>query len=1343
MTAVGNKKGVDIMKKWISLVLACVLLMSCLPMPATVEAAQFTDTGVFQYYYDQLTTSNSQTIYNLLVTMLNDGRLQTGTASVELLTNGVSFQSREALMVDFIAARDAFMLDHNVFYVDFDKLSVTYTESGASQQALMGIGREDTYLRDGYYAGNVAKAVGDFEAVVDQIAETAARETELEEQVRSAYTQVMDRVEYALEQDAKPENVPFVRDAFGALVKGQSVCEGYARAMKAVLDKMGIANVLVQGMYADEKGELVEPHMWNYVRMDDYRWYLLDATMGDGHAPYAQEDLYFLCSTKDQVFEDYLSDGQISLSSNSKVFVYPELSTAAYVPLSDAFYLVDDNASMVSYCGMNFRETEEAGKTILCSYNGSQWYYYANYMCYFFAAVSDYESTVYKYDSEGCFNNVAGLGFFAVTDLKAPDQPVRSQENLAAVTDLASYVFFNGKPEEIYDMSQVGEATNLTSVRPFVVEREPVTSLLRGGQTYEVKLRYSKDLKLGNAAVAPTLTWLNESDFLKESGAAVSDFQWDGKATISFTLTTATTYDARLTYSFRLNGLVGSGTTSAPQDFSFSVYNISKFACPKIEGDINVVYANTPALIADNNLAENEWVGENGAEISKDLPNRLALVATTLTGDAQDKLLSDIPGANASNSQTFDLSLGLCGTQVAYVTGKPVKVFIPFPEGYTPGQTNVTFKAYHFDADGNAEEVNCVTTEKGIIVMCSAFSPYAVTAVEGASADKKVVITATGNGSTSDADDFVSLAAGASETVTITADPGYVIDRVLLNGQELADRSGKKTTQVTLSADALEANNTLEATFVLQVMSSSTSETDYVASLSTTMNEPVVGEPFTVSVDVTRQGQSEFASAELKVSFDPNKLTFNQDASNLNGAEVTVTGGVIDLADYGASQSLGNGVYQLSFTPTEAGAAEVLLSEAAFSDQESASDYDLVESALSSPKLTLQIQRQQFSVTLADIFTGPETVYNGDDYTFRVENPHYNYGNIQATVDGHKAEVIANGDGTYTVKNVTGKLVITGERTPKSFEVDFQPAGLVQVESYVATYLEDYAFPLPTDIPPSTVAGTHYSVDTITIGGQPYTGFSELDRVVTIPGVDVIGDIVVTIKATPIDRNQATVDVQGTGAGFVTDYANVADLNKPYSLTVIPAAGWGYTITATMGGQTVTLVSSGDTYTVENVTGDLVFTVERVLIKDGLMVHQYLSVDGATMWLVVNTTQPEGGHLYTYDGSPMFWSDDYKGYCYLVLADNLTVDDASAKIDTAQGEAVKIVQDGDVNMTNIVDANDAQLVYNIYNAMYNDFDALTMEKFLRADVTHNGMVNVGDASAIIQQILGITTAPTE
>ena len=71
---------------------------------------------------------------------------------------------------------------------------------------------------------------------------------------------------------------------------------------------------------------------------------------------------------------------------------------------------------------------------------------------------------------------------------------------------------------------------------------------------------------------------------------------------------------------------------------------------------------------------------------------------------------------------------------------------------------------------------------------------------------------------------------------------------------------------------------------------------------------------------------------------------------------------------------------------------------------------------------------------------------------------------------------------------------------------------------------------------------------------------------------------------------------------------------------------------------------------------------------------------------------------------------------------------------TKEAAAVEIAYDCDVNGTTLVDVNDAQLVYNMYNAVYGDFETVTMLTFLRADVNGSKDLNVEDVSAIINAI---------
>jgi transglutaminase/protease-like cytokinesis protein 3 len=72
-----------------------------------------------------------------------------------------------------------------------------------------------------------------------------------------------------------------IHTAYGALIQGDAVCDGYAEAFKYLLDKLDIENVLIFGE-GNEEGEFIGEinHAWNLVMVDgQYRHF--DVTWND------------------------------------------------------------------------------------------------------------------------------------------------------------------------------------------------------------------------------------------------------------------------------------------------------------------------------------------------------------------------------------------------------------------------------------------------------------------------------------------------------------------------------------------------------------------------------------------------------------------------------------------------------------------------------------------------------------------------------------------------------------------------------------------------------------------------------------------------------------------------------------------------------------------------------------------------------------------------------------------------------------------------------------------------------------------------------------------------------
>ncbi len=80
-------------------------------------------------------------------------------------------------------------------------------------------------------------------------------------------------------------------DAYGALIEGRAVCQGYSDAVKLVCDYYNIPCVCISGT------ALGGGHMWNAIQMEDGKWYLMDLTWDD-QGSYGTYYDFFLVGTQ-------------------------------------------------------------------------------------------------------------------------------------------------------------------------------------------------------------------------------------------------------------------------------------------------------------------------------------------------------------------------------------------------------------------------------------------------------------------------------------------------------------------------------------------------------------------------------------------------------------------------------------------------------------------------------------------------------------------------------------------------------------------------------------------------------------------------------------------------------------------------------------------------------------------------------------------------------------------------------------------------------------------------------------------------------------------------------------
>lgn len=206
-----------------------------------------------------------------------------------------------------------------------------------------------------------------------------------------------------------------------------------------------------------------------------------------------------------------------------------------------------------------------------------------------------------------------------------------------------------------------------------------------------------------------------------------------------------------------------------------------------------------------------------------------------------------------------------------------------------------------------------------------------------------------------------------------------------------------------------------------------------------------------------------------------------------------------------------------------------------------------------------------------------------------------------------------------------------------------------------------------------------------------------------------------------------TVSVTSDGNGIVTAApATGVKSGTKVTLTVTPNAGYELE-TLTVADQNVTDDVENNQYTftmpAANVAVSATFKESAptftVAIKDGDYVTGYT--------LVTVTGQNAGG--YTYNGSAMFYVEQYNAYAILVEGPVTEEAAIAAVAEVASGTPTAISAGYDVNGTNKVDFNDAGAAFGCLNVAYGVADNMAM--YLRADVNGDKIVDGADVSAIM------------
>ena len=539
----------------------------------------------------------------------------------------------------------------------------------------------------------------------------------------------------------------------------------------------------------------------------------------------------------------------------------------------------------------------------------------------------------------------------------------------------------------------------------------------------------------------------------------------------------------------------------------------------------------------------------------------------------------------------------------------------------------------------------------------------------------------------------------------------------------------------------------LAAVMVLLLLPASASGEDpkYYVSLGGTASAEV-NKPVSVALFMHQEpGDLTYNTFFFQFSYDAEKLTFTSVTIG-NDSDVpdiindNSNAGSLTIGGYGEPRS--DRFITLNFNVKAAGEATVELVKAQMDVRANAAKDAQTASVPAGQSDTVTILCGGFPVVLPDCATGAAYVTANGDYTFTAD-PGYDY-DFSATVDGKTVAIINNGDGSYTIENVTGELAIKANSTPtvKTYAATVEGDGYGDVSAPTsATHGLDYTFTV------TQAANYDYAV-AVTVNGQPVTctvSSSGSRYTYTIPAAFVTGSVVITVKKAP-QSGTTQIVLAGSGAADVWDGVTsyTVKSGEAFTFGINPQDGFDYTVTVMAGEKTLTLQrnENASTYTIpgEYIKGGIIMVSITKTAQLAMTVNaaEYVKlINGNAVWLITavpETKLPATKSLY-YGDTAMFWSEKYEAYAWLLVDKGTAADIAAAAksaISVKGNSTVSVSYSGDVNGTGRIDINDAQYVYDLYNAKYS---ALDMEKFLRCDVNGNREVNVEDVRMVVSLLL--------
>lgn len=304
-------------------------------------------------YRDQLSTDYAERVYDAFIGMTpedNEYTEQESYLNQERYTqaeyNSIKAWASSQIKYAFVAA----IMDHPELFwansVGLNYLRTSHTDGTLSNIRITASIKPAEDYDTSLYASQKAQ----LDNYVNSFAFTGSNQYE---KIKTIHDALCNQLEYDLKGS-------YAHSVY-AIIDGKSVCEGYAKTFKLLCNKANIPCMVITGMAYQKKNSstVSEAHAWNAVRMEDGKWYGLDATWDDQGDKGIFTDFFLVGSqtiathfsgnfpfaTSHVADGDYYGDG-------SSIVQYPTLSETAYEPTTfDPVYDADGDGALTAADG--------------------------------------------------------------------------------------------------------------------------------------------------------------------------------------------------------------------------------------------------------------------------------------------------------------------------------------------------------------------------------------------------------------------------------------------------------------------------------------------------------------------------------------------------------------------------------------------------------------------------------------------------------------------------------------------------------------------------------------------------------------------------------------------------------------------------------------------------------------------------------------------------------------------------------------------------------------------------------------------------------------------------------